>query len=135
MRRALDLPKNGLEWQFSGHFSSIRTQVYMDGIREHMVHCSSSRVGHRAGIGRISEGREAFSIVVSLSIYCTIGPGPPIGPKVKGRLMSHSQKDLRGQKNLGPRTFGARRGRNESVHPARRGRGPGQDHARGPGSG
>ena len=32
-------------------------------------------------------------------------PGPPNGPKVKGRLMSHSQKDLRGQKNLGPRTF------------------------------
>ena len=57
----------------------------------------------QALVGSVKEGSipdRGFAIS-----YCTIWRGPPIGSKVKGRLMSHSQKDLRGQKNLGPRTL------------------------------
>ena len=57
----------------------------------------------RALVGSVKEGSildRGFAIS-----YCTIGPGPPNGSKVKGRLMSHSEKDLRGQKKLGPRTL------------------------------
>ena len=57
----------------------------------------------RALVGSVKEGSipdRGFA-----TSYCTIWRGPPIGPKVMGRLMSHPEKDLRGQKNLGPRTF------------------------------
>ena len=57
----------------------------------------------RALVGSVKEGSiPDRGCAIS---YCTIWRGPPIGPKVKGPLMSHSQKDLRGQRNLGPRTL------------------------------
>jgi hypothetical protein len=57
----------------------------------------------RASVGSVQEGNildRGFAIS-----YCTIGSGPLNGPKVEVRRMSHQQKDLRWQKNLGPRTF------------------------------
>ena len=104
MRGALDLPKNGIKWQFFGVF------------RAHVHQCtwtasgSARSVARRRGsaivralVGSVKEERHSRSWFRYQLLYDR--PGPPIGPKVKGRLMSHSQKDLRGQKNLGPRTL------------------------------
>jgi hypothetical protein len=118
MRGALDLPKNGIKWQFFGIFSSACPLVYMDGVKRREVRGSLSRVGHRAGIGRVSAGREQpRSWLRYQLLYDRIraaeraeSQGSTDVPFTEGLTMAKKSR---------PAHFVARRGRSELVHPAR----------------
>jgi hypothetical protein len=106
----------------------------MDGITKREVRGSSSRVGHRAGIGRISAGREHPRSWLRYQLLYDMA-------RAAGRVESQGSTDvlfaegLTRAKKSWPAHFEARMGRGESVHASGRGRGPGQDHARSPRSG
>ena len=128
------MPKNGKKWRFFRVFRAPAhrcTWTASGGARPVARRRGSAIV--RALVGSAKEERHSRSWFRYQLLYDRT--------RAAERVESQRSTDvpfaegLTRAKKSGPAHFVARRGRSESVHPGRRGRGPGQDQARHPAGG